>query len=136
MAIPMHERLKAVRTALKLSQRGISKEIYTVQSAYARMETGLQPINERTIELICYRYNVNRAYLRDGEDAPMFCEIPVDVKSGRLHEIFEELNGLFQDYLIVQAQELLKVQNRQEGQAKSPPGKKSRRGSSRGGGAG
>jgi len=118
MVLPINKRLKAVRTALKLSQRDISKEIHTAQSAYARMETGLQPINERTIELMCYRFNVNRAYLRDGLNEPMFCEIPEDVKLTQLYKIFVELNGRFQDYLITQAKELLRVQNDQDGKAK------------------
>jgi len=116
MTIPINERLKAVRAALKLSQRGISKEIHTAQSVYARMEKGLLPINARTIDLICYRFNVNRAYLRDGLNEPIFCEIPMDAKLSQLYDIFEELNGRFQDYLITQAKELLRVQNDQEKQ--------------------
>ena len=113
MAIPINERLKAVRTALKLSQRAFSKGIYTAQSVFARMEKGISPINDRTIELVCYRYNVNRGYLREGKNEPMFSEIPTDKKLDQLYKIFEELNGLFQDYLIIQAKELLKVQNQQ-----------------------
>jgi len=35
-----------------------------------------------------------------------------------LYKIFEELNGLFQDYLIEQAKSLLKVQDTQEAQDK------------------
>jgi len=121
MAIPINERLKAIRTALKLSQKDVAKEIYTAQSVYARMETGVNPISGRIIELMCYRFNVNRAYLRDGLDEPMFCEIPEDVKSIRLHKIFGELNGLFQDYLIIQAKELLRVQKDQERDMKPHP---------------
>jgi len=80
------------------------------------MEKGLLPINDRTIELMCYRFNVNRAYLREGLDEPMFCEIPEDVKLAQLYKIFVELNGLFQDYLIIQAKELLRLQNDQQKQ--------------------
>jgi transcriptional regulator with XRE-family HTH domain len=126
MAIPIYERLKAVRTALKLSQRHISKEIYTAQSVYARMEKGISPINDRTIELVCYRFNVNRAYLREGKNEPMFCDIPQDVKLDQLYQIFEGLNGLFQDYLILQAKELLKVQKQQGGETKPAPNNKKR----------
>jgi len=116
MAIPINERLKAIRAALKLSQRDIAKEIFTAQSVYARMESGINPISDRTIELLCYRFNVNRAYLRDGLNEPMFREIPEDVKLSQLYDIFVELNGLFQDYLIIQAKELLRVQGEQEKQ--------------------
>jgi len=77
------------------------------------MENGINPINDRTIELVCYRYNVNRGYLREGKNEPMFSEIPQDVKLEQLYKVFVELNGLFQDYLIIQAKELLKVQNQQ-----------------------
>jgi len=114
MTVSINERLKAIRTALKLSQRDIAKELHTAQSVYARMETGINPIHARTVELLCYRFNVNRAYLRDGLDEPMFCEVPADAKLSQLYDIFEELNGLFQDYLIVQAKELLRVQNKQD----------------------
>ena len=89
MAIPINERLKTIRTALKLSQRVFSKSIYTAQSVFARMEKGISPINDRTIELVCYKYNVNRGYLREGKNEPMFCDIPTDVKLGQLYKIFE-----------------------------------------------
>jgi len=114
MTIPINERLKAIRTALKLSQRDIAKELFTAQSVYARMETGINPIHARTVELLCYRFNVNRAYLKDGLNEPMFCEIPMDAKLSQLYNIFEELNGMFQDYLIIQAKELLRMQNKQD----------------------
>ena len=124
MAMPLNERLKAIRTALNLSQRRIAKEIYTAQSVYARMESGINPINDRTIELICYRFNVNRASFREGRtNEPMFCEIPQDVRLDQLYQIFEELNGLFQDYLIIQAKELLRVQN-QQGEETDKPAQK------------
>ncbi|MCL2191350.1 MAG: helix-turn-helix domain-containing protein [Treponema sp.] len=115
--IPMtltHERLKAVREALQLSQRFISREIYTAQSVYARMETGKQEINDRTIELICYRFNVNREYLREGKDVPMFLEVSTERKSDELYKIFGALNRVLQDCLIAQAGELLKAQERQD----------------------
>jgi len=114
--IPINERLRAIREALQLTQRYVAREIYIAQSAYARMETGLQIPNERVIELICYRFNVNREYLREGKDVPMFCDIAPEQKSDMLYKIFEELNGLFQDYLIEQAKALLKVQDTQEAQ--------------------
>jgi transcriptional regulator with XRE-family HTH domain len=113
MALPMNERLKAVRTALKLSQRDFTKGIYTAQSVYARMESGKQPINDRIIELICYKYGVERDYLREGKTDKIFNDIPHDGKLDHLYQIFIKLNGLFQDYLIIQAKELLKIQNEQ-----------------------
>jgi transcriptional regulator with XRE-family HTH domain len=121
MALPMNERLKMVRTALKLSQRDFTKGIYTAQSVYARMESGKQPVNERIIELICYKYGVERAYLREGKTDKIFSDIPPDGKLDHLYRIFIELNGLFQDYLIIQAKELLRIQNQQGERDKNPP---------------
>jgi len=120
MALPINERLKAVRTALKLSQRDFTKGIYTAQSVYARMESGIQPVNERIIELICYKYGVERDYLREGKTDKIFSDITPDGKLDHLYQIFIELNGLFQDYLIIQAKELLKIQNQQEEQGQKP----------------
>jgi transcriptional regulator with XRE-family HTH domain len=111
---PINERLKEIRTALKLNQREFSKGIYTAQSVYARMETGENKINDRVIALVCYKYGVNVEFLKNGI-LPMFSDTP-DIKIENLYKIFNELNGLFQDYLIIQAKELLKVQNQQEEQ--------------------
>ena len=116
MAIPINERLKAIRTTLNLSQRDFSKGIYTAQSVYARMEQGKLPVNDRTIELVCYKYGINRAFLREGKQENMFTDILPDAKLDQLYQLFVELNGLFQDYLVIQAKELLKVQNRQNEQ--------------------
>jgi transcriptional regulator with XRE-family HTH domain len=113
MIPPINERLKAVRTALKLSQRDFSKGIYTAQSAYARMETGETKVNNRVIALVCYIYGVNEDFLREGKP-PIFSDTP-DIKIENLYKIFNELNPLFQDYLIIQAKELIKVQNQQGG---------------------
>ena len=109
----INERLKEVRTSLKLNQRDFSKTILLRQSSYARIENGTTKANERIIELVCSKYGVNKSYLKDGK-GKMFSGNPPDVKLDQLNQIFNELNGLFQDYLIVQAKELLKVQQKQE----------------------
>jgi len=44
----------------------------------------------------------------------MFSGNPPDVKLENLNQIFNQLNGLFQDYLIIQAKELLRVQIKQD----------------------
>ena len=113
MENPINKRLKAVRTALKLSQRDFSKGIFLRQSSYARIEQGKITVNERIIELVCSKYNVNKTYLKDGKGR-MFSGNPPDVKLEQLNRIFNELNGLFQDYLIIQAKELLRVQQRKD----------------------
>jgi len=44
----------------------------------------------------------------------MFSGNPPDVKLEQLNRVFNELNGMFQDYLITQAKELLKIQQKQD----------------------
>jgi transcriptional regulator with XRE-family HTH domain len=113
MAVSIHERLKAVRTSLKLSQRDFCKPIFLEQSSYARMEQGKTRTNDRIIELVCAKYSVSKAYLRDGTGDMWTDGCPPDVKLEQLRRIFNALNPLFQDYLIIQATELLKVQEKE-----------------------
>ena len=112
-----NERLKLIRTTLKMNQRDFSKGIFLGQSSYARIEQGIIKTNERIIELVCSKYGVDKAYLKDGKK-PMFSGNPPDVKLEQLNQIFNSLNGLFQDYLVIQAKELLKVQKQQGGEPK------------------
>ena len=44
----------------------------------------------------------------------MFNDNQPNVKLETLNQIFNQLNSLFQDYLIIQAKELLKVQQKQD----------------------
>ena len=111
----IHERLKAIRTALKLSQRKFCKEIFLEQSGYARMEQGATRVNERIIELICAKYKVSKEYLKNGKGAMFTDNSPPDAKLLQLNQLFNELNPLFQYYLIQQARELLKVQGKTKG---------------------
>jgi transcriptional regulator with XRE-family HTH domain len=118
MAPSVHERLKAVRASLKLSQKDFSRAIFLEKSAYTRMELGQTKVNDRIIELVCLKYRVNKGYLKAGE-GPMFTENgPSDVKLEQLRQIFDALNPLFQDYLILHAQELFKVQEKEEQRVK------------------
>ena len=112
MKSPPNERLKTVRNTLKLSQRDFSKGIFLEQSSYARIEQGKITLNERIIELVSLKYNVSKTYLKDGK-GKMFCGNPPDAKLEQLNRIFSQLNTLFQDYLIIQAKELLNVQKKE-----------------------
>ena len=79
-------------------------------SSYARVEQGVTRVNDRIIELIFTKYNVSKEYLKNGKGEMFLGNSPPDVKLGQLNQLFNELNPLFQDYLIIQAKELLKVQ--------------------------
>jgi transcriptional regulator with XRE-family HTH domain len=121
MDISINERLKTIRAFLKLSQRDFCRGIYLEQSAYARMEQGKTKVNDRIIELVCANYNVSKAYLKDGCGGMFADDSPPDVKLKQLNQIFNVLNPLFQDYLITQAQELFKVQEKEGGRGENGP---------------
>jgi len=109
----IYERLKTIRTTLKMNQRDFSKTIFLRQGSYARIEQGKIQMNERIIELVCSKYNVNKAYLKDGKK-PMFSGNPPDVKLDQLNQIFNELKFDSRHLQFFMLKELLRVQQKQE----------------------
>jgi transcriptional regulator with XRE-family HTH domain len=105
----VNERIKEIRQALKINQRDFAKGIYISQSLYAAIEVGGRKVNNRHIALIVNKYKANKEWILTGK-GPMFLESLPDVKLELLTEIFNELNQPFQDYLLLQANELLKIQ--------------------------
>ena len=61
-----------------------------------------------------FAYEHGGFFRKDGK-GKMFSGNPPDFKLEQLTRIFNELNGLFQDYLIIQAKELSKVQQKKDG---------------------
>jgi hypothetical protein len=75
------------------------------------IETGNRKINNRLIQLIVTQYNVNKEWLLTGKGG-MFTTPPPNVKKERLLAIFNELDDILQDYLLLQSRELLKIQKK------------------------
>jgi transcriptional regulator with XRE-family HTH domain len=105
----IQDRLRAVRAELRISQRDFARRIYISQSLYAELELGKRTINERIIHLIAMQFNVSKKYLKNGTE-PMFTTSPPDCKLDQLLDIFDSLDELLQDYLLLQAKEILKIQ--------------------------
>ncbi|MDR1389842.1 MAG: helix-turn-helix domain-containing protein [Treponema sp.] len=106
-AIPA--RLKTLRAEIGISQRDFAKRIYISQSLYAELEIGNRNINNRIIHLIAMQFKVNKNWIKTG-DGEMFDDDPPDVRLEQLLELFDELAEPLQDYLILQAKELCKIQ--------------------------
>jgi transcriptional regulator with XRE-family HTH domain len=119
MAVSVNSRIKAIRMALKISQRDFSKGIFLSQSSYAKLELekGKEKANDRIIELVAMKYKVNKEWLKTGKGA-MFSSTPPNVKLEQMTEIFNELNELFQNYVLNQIKELLAVQKKSNGKEK------------------
>lgn len=73
------------------------------------MERGNAPITERTIIVICSKFNVNEDWLRYGT-GEMFNTI--EKSFNEFFEIFKKLNPVLQDFLIKTAKNLLDSQNK------------------------
>jgi transcriptional regulator with XRE-family HTH domain len=97
----IHGRIKAVREKLDLSQRDFCKSVFLSPSFYGKLEKGERNANERILELICHRYNVNKSWLKTGK-GDMFNTALPDVELDQLVEIIRELDPLFREYIIQQ----------------------------------
>jgi transcriptional regulator with XRE-family HTH domain len=105
------ERIKAIRVALKLSQRAFAKRVFVSQGYFAEIEVGKRDISERIIQLIATQYKVNKEWLKTGI-GDMFSASKTEIKLEYLSGVFAELDELLQDYLIKQADELLIIQKK------------------------
>ena len=104
----MHERLRAVRKALCLSQKRFAEQIGLYQNSLSTIEKNHSPVTERNIKLVCATFNVNEQWLRTGR-GEMFCSSPYEK---RLRDICMTLSQENQESLLLIAQELLKIQSR------------------------
>jgi transcriptional regulator with XRE-family HTH domain len=106
------ERIKELRSALKLSQRQFARRIFVSQALVYEIELGKRKIHTRILHLISSQFNVNMEWLKKGE-GDMFSDAPVpqDARLEHIIEIFHKLDKPLQDYLLLQSKELLKIQN-------------------------
>lgn len=107
--MPLNDRLKTIRTALGITQKSFAKGIFISTSYYAGIEAGHRKVNERIIDLVSTRFNVNKDWILTGK-GEMFSENPPDVRLQELIDIYKRLNGHFQGYILEQIRALDKIQ--------------------------
>jgi len=107
---PINERIKQVRSEIKLSQREFAKRIFFSQSTYGEIETGVRKVNDRMIQIISTEFNVNREWIKTGKGEMFNIEKP-DIKLEHLIEIYKQLEKPLQKYLLEQSEALLKLHN-------------------------
>ena len=105
----MHERIKEIRLALKLTQKEFATKIGIQNSSFSEIENGKAKITERTIISICSVFNVNEKYLRDGQ-GDMFKKI--DTNFEEFYSIYKELSDPLQDFLLQSANNLIDLQEK------------------------
>jgi len=101
----VNERVKELRTALRMSQAEFAKAIFVSNGYIAEFETGKRRVNDRIIRLISLTFGASEAWLKDGAGG-MFFATPAK-KLQRLAALFSELPPRFQDYVMAQIEQLL-----------------------------
>ncbi len=104
----MLQRLKQVRKTLGYTQTEFAKYLGITQTSYCMIEKGIRPLSNKYIRLICMTFNVSEQYLVNGQ-GEMFTSSPHEEE---LLDLFSRLLPDTQDYLLVMAKELLKMQEK------------------------
>ena len=101
------KRIKLLRQTLDMSQVEFAKAIYISNGYIAELECEHRRVNDRITHLISLTFGANEKWLRNGE-GEMFHKTPTE-KLNRMIELFIELPPQFQDYAMLQIEQLLKV---------------------------
>ena len=101
----VNERIKELRASLKLSQTEFAKAIFVSNGYIAEFETGKRRVNDRIVHLISLTFGVSEAWLKHGTGS-MFFTTPAE-KLQRLTSLFNDLPPRFQDYVMIQIEQLL-----------------------------
>jgi transcriptional regulator with XRE-family HTH domain len=107
MHMTISKRIKHIRQALNMSQVEFAKAIYISNGYIAELECDHRRVNDRIIHLISLTFGVNEKWLKTGE-GDMFYRTPSE-KLQRMMNLFNELPSEFQDYVMLQIEQLLKV---------------------------
>lgn len=88
------QRIYAVRKELGLSMKKFADRIGVSDASVNNLEKGINNPSERTLKLICSEFNVNYAWLTEGQ-GEMFIEIPDNILDRLIKEYdLEEDNKL------------------------------------------
>jgi len=107
--IQIHDRIREVRKALKLSQAKFAARMAISSSYLADIELNNKPVTERVIRLLVAEFNTNDKWLRTGEGT-MFND-GMDVHMSRLISVFNSLSQPFKECAMKQIDELAKLDN-------------------------
>lgn len=110
----MRDRIRAARKALGMNQTDFAEKLGLTQTSLSMIESG-STITDKNVKLICTTFNINERWLRTGE-GEMFSSSPHEKE---FQQIFDELTPDTQQYLLLMAKELLKVQQKLLGEAES-----------------
>ncbi len=107
----MSNRIKAIRKALKLSQREFGERLGVSRDVISNLEYGRVQPKELFIQHMCQLYGVSRHWLETGQ-GEMFDDVPPDDKLIEAITIFKSLRPEFQDYALEQIRRLAELQEK------------------------
>lgn len=108
----MVDRIKAVREALKLSQRAFGEKLGVGRDVIGNIEYGRVPPKELFLKHMCQQYNVNEHWLKTGEGNMFNEDLEETSKFDEALNIFKSLRPEFQDYALEQIKMLSKLQDK------------------------
>jgi len=84
-------RIRELRKFLNLTQAEFGERIGLKPTAIGQMENGSRNVTERSIILLCEKYNVNEKWIRTGE-GDMFQELPPeDETAAAISNVLEDI---------------------------------------------
>ena len=101
------KRIKYLRQTMNMSQVEFAKSIYISNGYIAELECEHRRVNDRIVHLISLTFGVNEKWLKTG-DGDMFYKTPGE-KLQRMVGLFNDLPPKFQDYVMLQIEQLLNV---------------------------
>lgn len=75
----MHNRLKELRTQLKMTQNEFANKLGTGRNNIAKYETGVNEPSNAVVSLICRQFDVNEEWLRTGK-GDMYVKVDKEVQ--------------------------------------------------------
>jgi transcriptional regulator with XRE-family HTH domain len=104
-----NQRVKFLRKKLKLTQAEFAKVISVSTSLITYIEQGKRTLNDRYIKLICDSFGVNSQWIKTGKG-----ELYNEEKEVRISKLLALFNGLkprYQQFVLNQIAEFLKMQD-------------------------
>lgn len=108
----MPTRIKAVREALKLSQREFGEKLGVSRDVISNIEYGRVQPKELFLRHVCQLYKVNECWLKTGEGKMFDEDFDETTKFDEALRIFKTLRPEFQDYALEQIRKLAELQNK------------------------
>ena len=110
----LFNRIRAVREALKLSQRAFGEKLGVSRDVISNIEYGRVQPKELFLRHVCRLYKVTARWLETGE-GEMFEGNPEEAdKLEEALKIFKSLRPEFQDYALEQIKKLAELQDKNE----------------------